>query len=83
MLHYSYALLCFNDLTGDVCIGMLTERLWMIHIRKHADIFLQLQIASTVKTVFTTTMERYRVLIDFAVTIRANTRADWFKTVFL
>lgn len=47
-----YALLCFNDLTGDVCIGMLTERLWMVHIRQHADVFLQMEIASAVRAAF-------------------------------
>ena len=62
MLHCNYTLLCFNDLTGDVCIGMLTERLWMIHIRQHADVFLQTEIASTVTAVFSID----RVLIDFS-----------------
>lgn len=52
MLYCNHALLCFNDLTGDVCIGMLTERLWMIHIRQHTDVFLQKEIASTVRAAF-------------------------------
>ena len=48
----NYALLCFNDLTSDVCIGMLTERLWMVHIGKHTDVFLKKEIVSTIRTAF-------------------------------
>ena len=52
MLYCNYALLCFNDLTGDVCIGMLTKRLWMVHVRQHTDVFLQKEIASSVRAAF-------------------------------
>ena len=31
----------FNDLAGNVCVWMLAKCFRMIHIRKHADIFLE------------------------------------------
>ena len=63
----NYALLCFNDLTSDVCIGMLTERLWMVHIGKHTDVFLKKEIVSTIRTAFYVKAVKFcHALIGFA-----------------
>ena len=31
---------CFNDLTGNICIGVLTEGFRMIYIGQHTDVLL-------------------------------------------